>query len=366
MRRGVTLLELIIVMLIIGVLASVTLSAIDRVRERGLFDETMAEMKAIVKAITGDPELLSDGKRIDFGYVGDLGKLPDSLGGLIRPEGELWKGPYYKISFREDEESYKKDAWGRYYQYSPEDLTIRSFGNGQVTLTYRIADSLSDLFNNTIYGQVLDRENTPPGDLAERLILKITYPRNGEMREDSVQPNRDGFYQFSGVPIGRHWLKLVTPYETLGKYAIVTPKSKVLVDFRVPRLFRGNLIYLSSDTLTSSDTVLFWVHNWTKDTIKLFYLNVLDVMIPETVVCYNKVTARDSVCYLGDKIKEGEIAQFTGGDIDTLLVFPEERLKFTIGSFTDTLTPPNTKNMAERRIKIRFSDGSLIDFKVGD
>lgn len=366
MRRGVTLLELIIVMLIIGILAGVTLSAIDRVRERSLFDETMAEMKAIIKAITGDPDLISDGKRVDFGYVGDMGKLPDSLGGLIRPEGELWNGPYYKLPFSEDEEGYKKDAWGRPYQYSPEDLTLRSFGNGRVTLTCRIADSIADIFNNIIYGQVLDRENTPPGDLADKLSLKIRYPKQGGMVEDSSYPSRDGFYQFVGVPIGRHWLKLSTPYETLGKYVVVTPKSKILVDFRIPRLFKGNLIYLSSDTLSSSDTVLFWVHNWSRDTIKLFYLNLLDVDVPETTVCYNQVIARDSVCYSGSRIIEGEIAHFTGGDIDTLFVLPEERLKFIIGSFRDTLTPPNTKYMHGRKMRLRFNDGSLIDFKVGD
>jgi|UniRef100_A0A7C3UQF0 prepilin-type N-terminal cleavage/methylation domain-containing protein len=366
MRKGVTLLELLIVLLIIGILAGVTLSAIDRVRERGFFDETMAEMKSLVKAITGDPDLISDGKRIDFGYVGDMGKLPDSLGSLLRPEGPLWKGPYYKLPFTEDMEGYKKDAWGRYYQYLPEDLTIRSFGNGRFTLTLRIADSLKDLFGNTIYGSITDRENTPPGDLATRLLLKVTYPRNGEMMEDSTHPNPDGFYQFTNIPIGRHRIYLFTPYETLTKYVAVTPKSRVLVDFRVPKLFRGNLIYLSSDTAASSDTILFWVHNWTKETIPVFYLNLLDANVPDTVVCYNRISARDSVCYAGGKIKEGEVAQFSGGDIDTLFVFPEERLKFKIGSFTDTLTPPNQKNMYGRKVKIRFSEGSLIEFKVGD
>jgi hypothetical protein len=138
------------------------------------------------------------------------------------------------------------------------------------------------------------------------------------------------------------------------------------VDFRVPKLFRGNLIYLSSDTAASSDTILFWVHNWTKETIPVFYLNLLDANVPDTVVCYNRISARDSVCYAGGKIKEGEVAQFSGGDIDTLFVFPEERLKFKIGSFTDTLTPPNQKNMYGRKVKIRFSEGSLIEFKVGD
>ncbi|MEO0134959.1 MAG: prepilin-type N-terminal cleavage/methylation domain-containing protein, partial [candidate division WOR-3 bacterium] len=101
-NKGVTLLEMIVVMVIIGILAGISLSAIDRIRERSQIDETMEELKKLGKAITGDPELIIDGKRVDFGYVGDMGKLPDSLGALVNNEGGLWKGPYLKLDFLED------------------------------------------------------------------------------------------------------------------------------------------------------------------------------------------------------------------------------------------------------------------------
>ncbi len=347
-------------MLIIGVLAGVTLSAIDRVRERSLFDQTMAEMKSLLKGITGDPDLLSDGARIDFGYVGDMGKLPDSLASLIRPEGGLWNGPYYKVLFQEDEAGFKKDAWGNPYQYSPEDLTLRSFGNGRVTLTLKIADSLSDLFNNTIQGQILDRDNTPPGTFANRMKLKITYPRNGELVEDSSLPSPDGFYQFTNIPIGRHWLKLSTPYETLGKYVVITPRSNVSVDFKIPRLLKGNLVYLSSDVFPSDSTTLyFFLHNVIDETVKVFHLTLWEKE-DTLVVFYDSITAKETTYARGSpKWREGEVATFT----DTLRFLPDEVVKLTIGRFTDSLN--NDQNMYQKKLKIRTSDGSLIEFNVG-
>lgn len=353
---------MIIVMLIVGVLAGVTLSTIDKVRERGLFDETMAEMKRLIKGIIGDEDLISDGKRIDFGYVGDMGKLPDSLGSLIRPEGPLWKGPYYKISFTEDAEGYKKDAWGRFYQYLPEDLTIRSFGNGRVTLTSKIADSLSHLFDNTVFGQVMDRENTPPGDFADRIKIKITYPKNGEMRQDSVRPTPAGSYQFTGIPIGRHRIQLFTPYETLEKYVVVTPNTKVMLDFKLPRTIGGPLIYLgnSSNILSEdSSSIEFKVMNWAKDTVKVFFLRLIDVW--DTTAYYNTITADDTTYYSGNRVGEMEDLFFT----DTLRFIPQRIVRFTVENFTADSLGSNPLNMYEKRVKIKFSDGSLINFKVG-
>ncbi len=367
-QKGVTLLELILVMVIIGVLASVTLSAIDRVRERGLFDETMAEMKALIKAITGDPALISDGKRIDFGYVGDMGKLPDSLGSLVHPEGPLWKGPYYKLSFTEAREAYKKDAWGRDYQYLPEDLTLRSFGNGAVTLTSKIAESPDELFNNTVFGQVTDRENIPPGDFANKIKIKISYPKNGEMKEDSIQPTPSGSYQLSGIPIGRHRLSLLTPYETLEKFVCLPPNSRVMVDFKLPRTLKGQLVYHAHSCSVFTDdssSFYFRVMNPTSETVKVFSLTLEDIR--DTVGYYEKITDAEGIItywdwYGVERKGEGVVADF----ILPLTFIPRGTADLALRGFNSASSGAGAPlNMWGRRVKIRFSEGSLIEFRVG-
>src|SRR5512137_2401815 len=96
--RGFTLMELLVVLLIIGILSTVALRTMDTVRDRSLFDQTAAEMQQIVKAITGDPSLISEGRRTDFGFYGDMGRLPDSLPELVRntSNSPRWHGPYLR------------------------------------------------------------------------------------------------------------------------------------------------------------------------------------------------------------------------------------------------------------------------------
>ncbi len=86
--------ELLVVLLIIGILSTVALRTIDATRDRALFDQTTKKMNQLVQAIVGNPDLTFDGRRVDFGYYGDMEKLPDDLRDLVRNPGSVyWHGP---------------------------------------------------------------------------------------------------------------------------------------------------------------------------------------------------------------------------------------------------------------------------------
>jgi prepilin-type N-terminal cleavage/methylation domain-containing protein len=166
--RGFTLLEIIVVLAIVGILASVTatmgFSLLNRAREKATFEE----MQEIHKATMGNSELGI------FGFVGDMGRLPDDLTELVDETGQPdygikstaddppedsngikwgWNGPYLNIG--SDPQSYNNDAWGNPYDYdnvtgkitsngpddvpnTPDDITYPPYDvgyKGDVTLT---------------------------------------------------------------------------------------------------------------------------------------------------------------------------------------------------------------------------------------
>ncbi len=270
-NRGYTLIELILVIVIIGILASIAVQSLKSSDENQRFNRTVDEMEMLAKAIVGDDRLVSGGVRTDFGYMGDVGSLPPNLDGLVANPGgyATWNGPYIRSDFIENSEDYKRDAWNNPYTYGG--LTISSTGGGS-SITKQFANSNSSLTSNTIYGIVRDQTGCPPWDSASNVNITIYYPDgSGSMTSSSTSPARSGEFSFvNSVPMGLHLIRAVVAgvNDTAAKYIAVNPASKAYTELRFPTFLwgtsgSGRIEYVpgSANTSPSGDQMDFQIQN---------------------------------------------------------------------------------------------------------
>lgn len=109
--RGMTLMEILIVLGIIGGLMAVLLPQINKSRNRGNIGTTKITMGQIINALNQ--------------YYTDCGKYPDSMDALMTADGSCpnWGPEAYMKSI-------PKDAWGNGFVYSFEgsSFVLKSYG----------------------------------------------------------------------------------------------------------------------------------------------------------------------------------------------------------------------------------------------
>ena len=236
LRSGFTLIEIVLIIVVIGIIASVAMRSMTPSIEQARETATMKEMDQIAKAIIGDNNLIEDGIRSDFGYVGDVGALPPGLDALARNPGgfSTWSGPYIQGSFADDSAGYKYDAWGQAYTYSG-GISIGSTGGSQ-NLTRQFAQSAAQLTANSVRGNIYDGAGNGPGAHAVDVSVKIQYPDGlGSVTTSSVAPNSSGQFLFADmIPIGNHLVKAIesSSLDTTSAYISVTPGSNVYCELR--------------------------------------------------------------------------------------------------------------------------------------
>jgi prepilin-type N-terminal cleavage/methylation domain-containing protein len=221
-NRGVTLLELLIVLMILSLILTAAVKTWDVTLERGRYESTRKKLDQIATAIAGDANYIVAGRRADFGFVGDMGRLPYDLTELVNqppaspPESSRWRGPYLRASFSESPETYRTDGWGDTVTYRPDSAFVRSFGGrGLVDRTRWMTRSLgftrSELERNVVTGQIIDVRGMPPDpgvDSIGLLSVILLRPFEGVTRRDSVRVTAldNGMFYFDNIPQGNNTL----------------------------------------------------------------------------------------------------------------------------------------------------------------
>lgn len=235
-NSGLTLIELVIVIVIAGILATVALKSMGVVTQTARVEQTKSELEKLAFAIVGNPTLENNGVRTDFGYVGDVGSMPPDLDALFTNPGgySTWNGPYIKRRFSQITNDYKEDAWGVAYTYSTNNIT--STGSGS-NIVRKMGNAVSDFTSNRVSGLVLDLDGTPPGPVyTDSITVSLNYP-NGSGGTATVSTTVDpgGYFSFSSIPIGNHDIVIIylPDNDTTGRFVSLLPNSSTYTEYHL-------------------------------------------------------------------------------------------------------------------------------------
>lgn len=239
-NSGFTLIEILMSIMLMGILTAVSISAIESFADDAAFEKTYKRMLDIRTALIGDLDTNKQGLREYYGYLGDIGELPDALQGLNalldRPGnvsswafdntariGSGWRGPYLKGTTGVN---WLKDAWGRDFEYSATTSPpfIRSLGADNATGgTGSDADIQinfpTSITTATVHG-VINR-NSVVSDESATVVLH--YPDgSGDMTTatTTVAADTNGEFTFSNIPFGLRALMVYVPDSSSPMYII--------------------------------------------------------------------------------------------------------------------------------------------------
>ena len=267
------MMEMVIVLAIIGILASLGFKAFDNVLLNMKFESTMSEMEQIKIAIVGDSKSFQNNVRASFGYFGDMGSIPASLNDLVTKGSQPfvqvnttldmasgWNGPYIRTSFTQDASGNLTDGFGNSYIFSTVKKLSADGDSVYATITSQGADGSSggtgidadietEIFKSDLYGTVYGNIYDVNDFGMDNAIVTIYYADgSGGITNSSVVTANDGFYFYPRIPFGLNALR-IAPSGGVESHA-----ARALVSSSIspqPNIIDVGTLYLIGTPLTS-------------------------------------------------------------------------------------------------------------------
>ena len=223
---GMTFMEVIIMIAIISVIMATGMKANQNVQFREKFENTLLEMQQIKKAIVGNSELKSDGIRNDFGYVGEMGRLPTALTELMSIGAQSaglysstlhitsgWEGPYLQESFTNFTSGPLTDEFDRTYEWdltevpnSGDTISARIISRGADKATGGTGidqDITLEIFKREWRGNITGKAFDSAGKKLKKATVKVYFQNgSGGIGTKTTTTNAKGIFSVYSLPFG--------------------------------------------------------------------------------------------------------------------------------------------------------------------
>lgn len=380
--NGFTLIEIIVCLAIFAALAGIIAPLWSQRVTVQREEETLDKLAMIKTAIVGDPQIVADGTRGSFGYLGDMGVLPSAIEDLYikgtQPSfsfdsnlkiGAGWNGPYLDPEIIEYIGSLKEDAFGNDYDY-----TIIPFDNSTVgaTVVTRIrspgrdsildtGDDLSlEVFGAETKSMLAAYIEDASGNKINGAGVTMNYPDDGSLTTLTVLTDINGLFIFNDIPYGIRSI-------SVDAGLVYVPGSARTISFNNIEFSVSN--FAASDvTITSITPVYTSSPQAYYKTLKLDGETLRDSEDP-------RAGSGDTVTDFGTKTIPGT-GSLSDAIVTTIQSPVTEVGKISLGNITGGSTKliemkvfmdeetgsANPVNMSGVSFTVTFSDGSVINF----
>lgn len=262
-KWGFTLTEIIIVLAIIGLLgAIITPLAIQTLNNKRAV-VTIGKLKEFKKAVIGDPRIIANEVRTNFGYIGDMGSLPSTLDNLYikgtqpdftldsaKKTGAGWSGPYIDPSLLENLASLKKDGYGNDFTYSTTEFTDPTVGatvsanivsNGQNRSPGGGDDISINIYKGEAFSTVIGYVTDEGGFRIPSVPVKINYPSAGSLTQALTITDSSGLYTFNNIPYGNRSISVEPGISYSPGSALTSGANNQNVEFKVTNFSASNI-----------------------------------------------------------------------------------------------------------------------------